>query len=180
MEKIMAQSQTTKRTETSGASEGTFTNKPTVLADNGHGTKVKLWPSDGPGQQGIPNVAIERSFKRKGSDQWETQKVSINAQDLLAVIRGLEEGHDAIVEKQIGKQQGQTAKSPRMELVRAGCRATGGPFSSAPYLSASVLELTACQMTIPPFPPCRKGLPAAFVRSKQRFRRWSIRPTKKL
>ena len=33
----MRTSQTTKRTETSGAAEGTFTNKPTVLADNGHG-----------------------------------------------------------------------------------------------------------------------------------------------
>jgi hypothetical protein len=81
-----------------------FTNKPVVLADNGHGTKVKLWPNDGPGQPGLPNVAIERSFKREGSEQWETQKVSLNASDLLAVARALEKGHDTIVEKQVGKQ----------------------------------------------------------------------------
>jgi hypothetical protein len=84
-----------------------FTNKPVLLADNGHGTKVKLWPNDGPGQNGIPNVAIERSFKRKDSEQWETQKVSLNAEDLLAVSRALEKGHDAIVDKQIGKAPGQ-------------------------------------------------------------------------
>ena len=81
-----------------------FANKPILLADNGHGTKVKLWPNDGPGQPGIPNVAIERSFKREGSEQWETQKVSLNASDVLAVARALEKGHDAIVERQIGKQ----------------------------------------------------------------------------
>jgi hypothetical protein len=85
-----------------------FTNKPIVLADNGHGTKVKPWPNDGPGQNGIPNVAIERSFKRKDSEDWETQKVSLNADDLLAVARALEKGHDAIVEKQTTKQQGQS------------------------------------------------------------------------
>ena len=96
-----------KRTDAPEEQSGTFTNKPIVLLDNGHGTKVKLWPNAGPGQPRIPNVAIERSFKREGSDQWGTQKVGLNAQDLLAIARGLEKGHDAIVEKQVGKQQGQ-------------------------------------------------------------------------
>jgi len=92
-----------QRADESDEPQGSFTNKPVLLADNGHGTKVKLWPNDGPGQNGIPNVAIERSFKRKDSEQWETQKVSLNAEDLLAVARGLEKGHDAIIEKQVGK-----------------------------------------------------------------------------
>jgi len=82
-----------------------FSNKPAVLADTGHGTKVKLWTNknrtDGTEFQ---TVSIERSFKRQGSDQWETQKVNLNADDLLAVARGLEKGHDTIVEKQVGKQ----------------------------------------------------------------------------
>jgi hypothetical protein len=84
-----------------------FANKPVVLADNGHGTKVKMWNNDGKNGE-YQTVSIERSFKREGSDQWETQKVSINAQDLLTVARGLEKGHDAITEKQMNKQpQGQ-------------------------------------------------------------------------
>ena len=82
-----------------------FSNKPVVLADTGHGTRVKLWTnknkSDGTEFQ---TVSIERSFKRQGSDQWETQKVNLNFDDLLAVARGLEKGHDNIVEKQVGKQ----------------------------------------------------------------------------
>jgi hypothetical protein len=53
-----------------------FSNKPVVLADNGHGTKVKLWNNDGKKGE-YQTVTIERSFKREGSDQWETQKVSL-------------------------------------------------------------------------------------------------------
>jgi hypothetical protein len=90
--------------EASDESQGSFTNRPILLADNGHGTKVKLWPNDGPNQPGIPNVSIERSFKRKDSEQWETQTVRLNPDDLLAVARALESGHDAIVEKQVTRQ----------------------------------------------------------------------------
>jgi len=86
----------------------TFTNKPVMLLE-------QRSPSEGyalakrrpPARNGIPNVAIERSLKRDGSEEWDTQKVSLNAQDLLAMAGGLEKGHDAIVEKQVGKQQGQ-------------------------------------------------------------------------
>jgi hypothetical protein len=81
-----------------------FSNKPILLADNGHGTKVKLWLNNEPGRSGIPNVSVERSFKRKDSEEWETQKVSLNTDDLLAVARGLGKAHDVVVEKQIGKQ----------------------------------------------------------------------------
>jgi hypothetical protein len=94
----------TARAEEPQEQRESHASRPILLADNGHGTKVKLWANDAPGQSGIPNISIERSFKRKDSDQWETQKVSINAEDFLAVARGLEKGHDAVVDKQIGKQ----------------------------------------------------------------------------
>ena len=68
------------------------------------GTKVKLWNNACKNEE-FQTVAIERSYK--DGDEWKTQKISLNADDLLSVARGLEKGHDAIVEKQIGKQQGQ-------------------------------------------------------------------------
>ena len=74
-----------------------------MLADNGRGSKVKLWTNKADGRE-YQTVSIERRFKRKDNEQWETQKVSINAEDLLAIARGLEKGHDAIVEKQVWKQ----------------------------------------------------------------------------
>jgi len=83
--------------------EESFSNKPVVISDNGHGTKVKLWTNKTDTGE-FHSISIERSFKRKGSEQWETQKVSLNADDLLATARGLEKAHDSIVEKQIGKQ----------------------------------------------------------------------------
>jgi hypothetical protein len=108
MEENMAQDNAQRADEQAGEPQESFSNKPVVLADTGHGTRVKLWnnknKADGSEFQ---TVSIERSFKRQGSEQWETQKVNLNADDLLAVARGLEKGHDAIVEKQVGKQQGQ-------------------------------------------------------------------------
>jgi hypothetical protein len=97
----MAQAQRTDAPEDQGES---FANKPILLADNGHGTKVKLWTNRTDDGREFQTVAIERSFKKKDSEQWETQKISLNADDLLAVARGLEKAHDAVVEKQIGKQ----------------------------------------------------------------------------
>ena|ERR1700722_18484071 len=75
-----------------------FSNKPVFLADNGHGTKVKLWTNKTEGKE-FQTVSIERSYKPKGSEEYETDKVSLPAEDLLTVARGLEKGHDAIVEK---------------------------------------------------------------------------------
>lgn len=81
-----------------------FSNKPTVLADNGHGTRVKLWTNKTEAGGEFQTVSIERSYKPKGSEEYKTDKVSLNADDLLAVARGLERGHDQIIDKQIGKQ----------------------------------------------------------------------------
>jgi hypothetical protein len=105
----MPQDNAQRTDDTSAEPQESFSNKPVVLADSGHGAKVKLWnnknKSDGTEFQ---TVSIERSFKRQGSDQWETQKVNLNADDLLAVARGLERGHDVIMDKQIGKGQGRS------------------------------------------------------------------------
>ena len=38
----------TQSAEAPGETYGSFTNKLVLLVDNGHGTKVKLWPNDGP------------------------------------------------------------------------------------------------------------------------------------
>lgn len=76
--------------------------KPVVLADNGHGTKVKLWKNTGKNGE-FPTVSIERSYK--DGEDWKTQKVSLNADDLLAVAQGLEKGHAHIVENRIGTQR---------------------------------------------------------------------------
>jgi hypothetical protein len=106
MEETMVQNNTQRADESEESQSTSFSNKPVVLADNGHSTKVKLWTNKTENGE-FHTVSIERSFKRQGSEQWETQKVNLNAEDLLAVARGLEKGHDTIVEKQIGKQ-GQT------------------------------------------------------------------------
>ena len=103
----MAQAQRAE-TEDAGDQQSTsFSNKPVVLADNGHGTKVKLWTNKtGEGKE-FQTVSIERSYKPKGSEEYKTDKVSLTAEDLLAVARGLEKGHDAIVEKGVAPK-GQT------------------------------------------------------------------------
>lgn len=100
----MADSNARRADEPAGEPQESFSNKPLVLADSGHGTKVKLWTNKNKADGSeFQTVSIERSFKRQGSEQWETQKVNLNADDLLAVARGLEKGHDTIVEKQVAK-----------------------------------------------------------------------------
>jgi hypothetical protein len=78
--------------------------QPFVLYDNGHGTQVKQWSGGKDGQ--FINTVIENSFKRQGSEQYETQSVSLTKEELLAVARGLVKGHDRIVEKEIEKRAG--------------------------------------------------------------------------
>lgn len=86
-----------------GSSES-FANKPVVLADNGHGTKVKLWKNKTAEGGEFQTVSIERSYKPKGSEEYKTERVSLNGEELLAVARALEKGHDAIVEKKVSSR----------------------------------------------------------------------------
>ena len=78
-------------------------NKPTVLADNGHGTKVKLWSNKTDAGGEFQTVSIERSYKPKGSEEYKTDRVSLSGDELLTVARGLEKGHDQITEKNIAR-----------------------------------------------------------------------------
>jgi len=96
-----SQAQPAETSDDSDQQTSSFSNKPTVLADNGHGTKVKLWNNKLEDDRDFQTVSIERSYKPKGSDEYRTDKVSLTAEDLLAVARGLEKGHDAIVEKNL-------------------------------------------------------------------------------
>ena len=90
-----------------GEQTTSFSNKPVVLADNGHGTKVKLWNNKTDEGKDFQTVSIERSYKPKGSEEYKTDRVSLTAEDLLSVARGLEKGHDQIVEKSVApKSQG--------------------------------------------------------------------------
>ena len=101
----MAQDNTQRADEQPMEQQESFSNKPQVLADNGRGTKVKLWTNRKADGSEFQTISIERSFKRQGSENWETQKVTLNGDDALLVARALEKGHDAIVEKQTARQQ---------------------------------------------------------------------------
>lgn len=97
----MAQAQRAESADDSEQQSTSFANKPTVLADNGHGTKVKLWSNKLEDGREFQTVSIERSYKPKGSEEFKTDKVSLTADDLLAVARGLGKGHDQIVAKNL-------------------------------------------------------------------------------
>jgi hypothetical protein len=51
-----------------------FSNKPLVPADNGHGTKVKLWNNKLDDGREFPTISIERSYKQKDSEEYKTDK----------------------------------------------------------------------------------------------------------
>jgi hypothetical protein len=96
----MAQSQAQRSEVPDDQKEG-FSNKPVVLADNGRHEGEAL--EQRLQERRIPDRRHRTQLQRR--DEWKTQKISLNADDLLSVARGLEKGHDAIVEKQISKQQ---------------------------------------------------------------------------
>jgi hypothetical protein len=109
MEKPMKQAQAAAVANDEEQTATSFSNKPIVLADNGHGTKVKLWNNKLEDGREFPTISIERSYKPKGSEEYKTDKVSLTADDLLAVARGLEKGHDEIVSKNLApKGQGRS------------------------------------------------------------------------
>jgi hypothetical protein len=75
---------------------------PTVLYDNGHGTRVKRW------DEGISNIMIEHSYKPKDATDYVTEKVSITPEEALGIIFGLQKGVEQTMEKSAAKQQGQS------------------------------------------------------------------------
>jgi hypothetical protein len=72
--------------------------KPEILYDNGHGMQVKQWPDSGKDGK-YTNTVIERGYKT--DDGFKTEKVSLNQDELLAIARSLEKGHDKIVDKRV-------------------------------------------------------------------------------
>ena len=84
-------------------SEGNFSKKrPTLLYDNGHGTKVVRW------EDGISNLQIERSYKLKDSEEYVTEKINVTPEEALGIIFGLQKGVDQSMEKLQSERQGQT------------------------------------------------------------------------
>lgn len=70
-------------------------NKPILLADNGHGTKVKLWTNNGKHGQ-FQTISIERSYRT--GEGFDTQRVTLNPSDIKTVIEGLKCGKEQIVD----------------------------------------------------------------------------------
>jgi hypothetical protein len=101
-----------------------FSNKPVVLAYNGYGTKVKLWNNTGKNGE-FQTISIERSDK--DGDEWKTQKVSLNADDLLSVARGLEKGMTPSLRSRSASKARAAANRPQNQTAR-GYRGTGGLF----------------------------------------------------
>ena len=90
----MAQAQTAAASddETSGAQRSFSKKPPTVLYDNGHGTKVKRWPD------GISNLQIEHSYKPKDSADYVTNTVNVTPEEALGIIFGLQKGVEQTME----------------------------------------------------------------------------------
>jgi hypothetical protein len=92
------------RAET-GEEQGSFSKKrPTLLYDNGHGTKVVRW------DEGISNLQIERSYMPKGETDPSkriTDKLNVSSEEALGIIFGLQKGVEQSMEKLQSQRQGQ-------------------------------------------------------------------------
>jgi hypothetical protein len=78
--------------------------RPTLLYDNGHGTKVVRW------DEGVSNLQIERSYMPKGAtdpSQRVTEKINVTPEEALGIIFGLQKGVEQTMEKAANKQQSQ-------------------------------------------------------------------------
>jgi hypothetical protein len=83
-----------------GEQARSFSKKPpTVVYDNGHGTRVKKW------DDGISNIQIERSYKPKGSEEYVTQTINLTPEEALGVIFGLNKGIEQAMEQKAAKGQ---------------------------------------------------------------------------
>lgn len=70
---------------------------PTLLYDNGHGTRVSRW------EEGVSNIQIERSYKPKDAKEYVTDRINVTPEEALGIIFGLQKG----VEQSMGKLQSQ-------------------------------------------------------------------------
>ena len=65
---------------------------PTVLYDNGHGTRVKRW------DEGISNIQIERSYKPKDAKEYVTDSINVTPEEALGIVFGLQKGVEQSME----------------------------------------------------------------------------------
>jgi hypothetical protein len=120
MEEIMAQDNAARRDEgdeqdQGGHSRSLSKKAPTIVYDNGHGTRVKRW------DEGISNIMIERSYKPKDATEYVTEKVSLTPEEALGIIFGLQKGCRA--------DDGKTCRQARggPGLIRRGAERQGPP-----------------------------------------------------
>jgi hypothetical protein len=101
----MARENTARSDEGEEQSSGSFSKKrPTLLYDNGHGTKVVRW------DEGISNLQIERSYMPKGETDPNTrvtENINLTPEEALGVMFGLEKGVEQQMEKLQAQRQGQ-------------------------------------------------------------------------
>jgi hypothetical protein len=98
----MAQAQRAEaQNDDQGEHTRSFSKKPpTLLYDNGHGTRVSRW------EEGVSNLQIERSYLPKGeTDQSKrvTEKLNVSPEEALGIIFGLQRGVEQAMEVKAAK-----------------------------------------------------------------------------
>ena len=95
----MAQAQAAEAANDEGGEPTrSFSKKPpTVLYDNGHGTKVKRW------DEGVSNIQIERSYKPKDAKDYVTDSINVTPEEALGIIFGLHKGVEQSMELKAAK-----------------------------------------------------------------------------
>jgi hypothetical protein len=102
MEVYMADKNWADRTTTSGG------NRPTVIFDNGHGTRLKLWTNQG--KNGEYETGVLETGYYDSDQKWIEQKVQLNKDTFLAIARAFEHAHDAAVAKELARQAEKSAQ----------------------------------------------------------------------
>ena len=101
----MSQSNAPRTDEEDEEQTSSFSKKrPTLLYDNGHGTKVVRW------DERVSNIQIERSYMPKGEtdpSKRVTEKLNLTPEEALGVMFGLEKGVEQHMEKVQAQRQGQ-------------------------------------------------------------------------
>lgn len=75
---------------------------PTLLYDNGHGTRVSRW------EDGVSNLQIERSYLPKGEAdpaKRVTEKLNVSSEEALGIVFGLQKGVEQNMEIKAAKGQ---------------------------------------------------------------------------
>lgn len=95
----MAQTATADNDDAPGehAARASSKKQPTLLYDNGHGTKVKRW------DEGVSNIQIEHSYKPKDATDYMTHSINVTPEEALGIIFGLQRGVEQSMEIKAAK-----------------------------------------------------------------------------